>query len=875
MRKATILVAAEERDAAWLSERLAEWGCTVSATASTPRRVAQAVAGTVPDLALVDLGLDGGSGVDAAEVLAGSDVPVVYLACPADAGLLRRARRTGPYGYVSKPFDAGQLRSNVATALAMRESERRIPETAAGEGTNGEPQTDTGPAKHRWMRMVTDAFDAIGDAVAVVDANRVPLIYNQSMLALIGPPIVGATADEITANHGIFLADRVTPFTGPNFPLTSALRGESSDAIPMFVRNQHHPDGVDLSVSAKPLRDAAGMVVGCVIIGRDVTALAKAQAGLRHSNEALRQQLRLMETIFETMSDGVIVADEHEDYVIRNASAQRLVGEFVPGTTFEGVPEAYGLFRPDQTTLFPADDVPLTRAVRLGESTDGIEMFVRSKAVPDGRHVSVSGRPLRDGAGAPKGGLVVIGDITEQKNREIYLREVIAKLEKSENSQKRIAEEYRAQSQALELVFDNMVDAVLLTDAQGMVVRLNPAAERIVGTGILKNERQRWDIQFGVFQVDRETAVPPEELPQSRALRGEQVRGLELFVRNAKVPDGVYVNVNASPLFDAEGELHGTVVVFRDVTARQMAQEALSEAFAEGRLEILDTLLHNVGNAVNSVAAGVGTIGERLRTSRLERRLAALASALKAHESDWATYLDTDPQGRKAIPFLVALAREFPERTTELLQVVDRVDERVQHIVDIVRTQRSFNPRRPARKQVELRRGIDAAVRMLQESIAERGIEVQVDCSRAPVHIWIEESRFQQVLVNLVKNAVEAIDELAESSAADETRPRPRIRIHAFTENDFLVLDVIDNGIGIAEDRLRAIFRVGYSTKPNGTGVGLHSSANFAIASGGTLRPQSDGIGKGTTMRLQLRLAWLMRKSRGGDATEQASGTGA
>ncbi|MXZ35256.1 MAG: HAMP domain-containing histidine kinase [Acidobacteria bacterium] len=163
-----------------------------------------------------------------------------------------------------------------------------------------------------------------------------------------------------------------------------------------------------------------------------------------------------------------------------------------------------------------------------------------------------------------------------------------------------------------------------------------------------------------------------------------------------------------------------------------------------------------------------------------------------------------------------------------------------------------------ARKDIGLKKTITDAVKLLQDSIAKRGIEIEIDCENAPREIRIQESKFHQMMVNLVKNAVEAIDEREKS---DGHEVKPSIRIRAYVQEDFLVVDVVDSGIGIEEKNSRIIFAAGYTTKEKGSGLGLHSIANFIIGSGGQVHALSPGTGKGTTMRVKLRLASVALKS--------------
>ena len=63
-----------------------------------------------------------------------------------------------------------------------------------------------------------------------------------------------------------------------------------------------------------------------------------------------------------------------------------------------------------------------------------------------------------------------------------------------------------------------------------------------------------------------------------------------------------------------------------------------------------------------------------------------------------------------------------------------------------------------------------------------------------------------------------------------------------------------DNGVGFDGKDARMFFAAGYSTKESGTGLGLHSAANFVVGSGGRIDLSSEGVGKGATVQVQLRL---------------------
>ena len=549
---------------------------------------------------------------------------------------------------------------------------------------------------------------------------------------------------------------------------------------------------------------------------------------LRHAIVSLQRRNALMQVAFDAIDDGLAIAGTDGEILIANASAKRLFG-----TEQAPVPKwahSYGLFHPDGTTRLARDEVPLVRAMR-GERADDIRMVARNEHQPAGIITSVNIRPLRD-RGTLTGGMVVVRDITRISNSEAHSQ--------------RAADELHRRTQLMETVLDSIADGVIAADRNGEYLVYNRSATQIIGPGIPGTELNQRPPRHGLYYPDGETLCPYDELPLTRALRNsESIDDFDLVVRNAHRPDGVRIRISGRPLRDQAGIISGGVIVFRDVTRQVRTEEALLQAFSEGRLEVLEIILHNIGNAINSVAIGTGTIREELQDNLPLRRLLALAEAVEAHRDDWISYLQHDPQGQRVLPFIIALARQFSAQTEHLQRAATRVTDRVTHIVDIIRTQRALGSTTPVYKDVDLRQTIMEAVKLLQESLSRRAIELQVEC--AAVEIRIQESRFHQMIINLIKNAMEAIE--------DGAVTQPQIRIRARVEGDLLLLDVIDNGIGLAPESLQWIFSPGYTTKSNGSGLGLHSTANYVIGTGGNIRPYSDGIGHGTTIRVRLRLA--------------------
>ena len=592
---------------------------------------------------------------------------------------------------------------------------------------------------------------------------------------------------------------------------------------------------IPIDYNITPIKDKEDLPTGIVITFHDITKHKTKEEQLNQTISELRHQTQLMKIAFDSMYDGIVVLSLTGNILFLNPSIQQMIGKEPPDTFLSKWSETYGVFYSDKETLVPVDQM-LSTHIAQGEAIRDQELFVRNKEQTEGIHLKANAIPLFDKNREVVACVCIVRDITKDKIAAIRLEQTMQKLQN--------------QVQLTDTIFNSISDGVIAADASGAFTIFNPSAERIIGIGPIDTTPDKWSENYGFFFPDRVTPFPADELPLARALKGEASDEVEMFVRNPEVPEGAFISVSGRPLQDEKGTEKGGVIVFRDVTHRVIAEEALALAFAQGRLEIVETILHNIGNAINSVTVGINVLQENLVGNQLIHRFSALADMVGAHQEDWVDYIKNDPKGQQVLPFMIALAADFIDQNKRVVETLERVTERVKHIIDIIRTQKSFNQPSMTRKTINLQKAILSAVKLQQDSIDKRGIQVHVDCKNAPQEVRVQESQFHQMLVNLVKNSIEAIDELVQSGGLNET---PRIGIKAYINGDFLCLDVTDNGIGIAQKNFKLIFSAGYTTKELGTGLGLYSSANFVIGSGGQIYPLSEGIGKGTTMRIMLR----------------------
>jgi PAS domain S-box-containing protein len=153
------------------------------------------------------------------------------------------------------------------------------------------------------------------------------------------------------------------------------------------------------------------------------------------------------------------------------------------------------------------------------------------------------------------------------------LDDVNEALQRELTERRQIQETLQRQSATLKLVLDCIVDAVVVADREAKVILCNPAAERIFGSTLVGSTADERAAMINVLPRDAHAALRADELPLSRAVRGDHVDSEEVLIQRAGQHPKNWANVAGGPLRDEEGHAHGGVIVLRDITERKLAEE--------------------------------------------------------------------------------------------------------------------------------------------------------------------------------------------------------------------------------------------------------------------------------------------------------------
>ena len=276
------------------------------------------------------------------------------------------------------------------------------------------------------------------------------------------------------------------------------------------------------------------------------------------------------------------------------------------------------------------------------------------------------------------------------------------------------------------------------------------------------------------------------------------------------------------------------------------AQSQLVEVSRKaGMSEIATSVLHNVGNVLNSVNVSASLVEERVERFKA-RGIGRVAELVREHKADLPRFFAEDPRAQSFSGYLDALARAVETDQKHVLAELASLRRNVDHIKAIIMLQQDFarTPRGVA-EQVSVVELIEDALAIDRPGYDRGGITVVREFEPlAPV--VADRHKILQILTNLVSNARHAVSH----------RPpgQRRVAIRAWKLADDHVIEIEDTGCGIAPENLGRVFNLGFTTRADGHGFGLHSSACAATELGGSLTCHSDGHDRGALFRLSLPL---------------------
>jgi signal transduction histidine kinase len=476
----------------------------------------------------------------------------------------------------------------------------------------------------------------------------------------------------------------------------------------------------------------------------------------------------------DALVEPVLITDAQGGLTFANATAARVLGAAHDvGHPVSDLLDRLPARTPDGGALAPALH-PIRRALAQAQAVIGAELTIDLEGGP--ATFLVNTVPLRDAEGRLTGSVSVFHDVTGARQLE------------------REAAEYAAR---LRTLVDLVNEGIFIIAADGALLFTNGVGRSLLGA-MPPGERPADRIdRLRVRSVDG-TPLPPERLPSYRALHGETVSSMELLIAavNGTTRRG---EVRAHPL-RRDGAVYATVVTWRDVTegARARADLEAARAAAAEANRLKDDF--------------IAALSHELRTPL--QPILGWTEVLRRHG-------------------------KLDDVTTRAMEVVHRnIRQQVRLVDDLLDLSRILHGKVMLRFETfDLREQVRVAMEALEEGARGKGVRLASTLPGDPVAMVGDAARVQQVVSNLLENALKF------------TPAGGRVGVRLETRDKRAVIEVDDSGEGIAESDLPIIFepfRQGrQSTRRGGLGIGLDLVRRLTELHNGTVTVGAAGPGPG------------------------------
>ena len=664
----------------------------------------------------------------------------------------------------------------------------------------------------------------IQDGHFVYANPRLAQMYGYSVEEITSPSLSlrDAVADE---DWPIIEAQMKHRLTGETTPAHYTFRARRKDGFLIHVEVLGGPG----QFNGKPA------VLGTTI---DITERKLAEAKLAEASN-------LLETLLENSPDSIYFKDLQSRFVRASKGFEKLfhvadVKQLIGKTDFD-------FFETDHAREAFQDEQEI---IRTGKPVIG---KVETEHHPDGRVTSAltTKMPWRDNAGKIVGTFGISKDVSAVKEAEAKLA---------------------YERDLLHALLENFPDVIYFKDLQSRFVRISSskvatAMEIVVAAYRMEHpdakpedfpEHLKSPEAFGIWLIGK-TDFDTFAEERARDARNDEEKiiatGEPILAKVESTPqaDGkvTWCISTKIPWRDKDGRIIGTFGVSKDITALKQAEAELESAHQRlletsrlaGMAEVATDVLHNVGNVLNSVNVSCSLTVDRVKAAKIPS-LAKTAALLSENRDRLSEFFAKDPRGPQIPSFLTALAEHFTHEQSALLQELEQLLKHIEHIKQIVAMQQSYAKVAGVIETINPTQLVDDAIHINGAALTRHDVQLRCEFEPVPM-IQTEKHRVLQILVNLIRNAKYALDE------SKRTDKLLTIKLGK-NGGDHVKIEVIDNGVGIPPENLTRIFGHGFTTRRNGHGFGLHSSALSIKELGGSLTAHSDGIGKGATFTVLL-----------------------